>query len=98
MFRWLFKRRPPERRKVDISTTAYAEGGAEFAIRILDISAHGFCITRPKAADEGCQLSIMVPDYGEVVGRVIWTKDDRCGGRFLAPIPIDKLKLTPARV
>jgi hypothetical protein len=96
VFKWLFKRRPPERRKVDIATMAHDASGPEFAIRIVNLSAHGFRVKGSDRFSEGSQLSIMLPGYGEVVGRVIWVIGEECGGMFLTPIPIDKLQLTDA--
>jgi hypothetical protein len=96
MFKWLFKRRPPERRKVDIATTAHDDGGPEFQVRFVNLSAHGFRLKGSDRFREGSHLSIMLPGYGEVVGRVIWVIGEECGGMFLTPIPIDRLQFIDA--
>lgn len=98
MFKWLFKRRPPERRKADIATTAHDSSGPEFSVRLVNLSAHGFRVKGSDRFREGSQLSIMLPGHGEVVGVVIWVIGDECGGKFLSPIPIDDVQLTDAAV
>ena len=93
MFKWLFKRRPPDRRTVDIATTAQEANGFELQVRFVNLSARGFRLKGSDSFREDSQLSIMLPGYGEVVGRVVWVKSEECGGMFLTPIPIDEIRL-----
>jgi hypothetical protein len=97
MFRKLFNRRRSEpRRRFDIVTTVHEEGGPERRLRIVSLSARGFRLQGCDDFREGAKLSILLPGYGEVAGRVVWVAGDECGGIFQTPIPIDELKLTDA--
>jgi hypothetical protein len=95
MFKSLFKRRRAEtRRNVDIATTVRDPGGTEQRVRIVSLSARGFRLSGCAGIDEGASLTILLPGYGEVGGRVVWTAGDECGGILQSPIPIDDIALT----
>jgi len=95
MFKGLFKRRRAEwRRNFDIGTSAREAGGDELRVRIISLSARGFRLRGSAHLQEGAQLAIMLPGYGEVFGRVVWVAGDECGGILQEPIPIDKIELT----
>jgi hypothetical protein len=99
MFRKLFDRRRTEPRwRFDIGTTAHEAGGPEIRIRIVSLSTRGFRLKGGDGFREGAELSILLPGYGEVVGRVVWVAGDECGGILQNPIPIDELQLTETEV
>ena len=85
--------RLPERRNFDIGTTAREANGPELQVRIVNLTAHGFCALGSDRFREGSHLLIILPGYGEAVGRVVWVTGEECGGIFLSPIPFDELQL-----
>ena len=85
--------RLPERRDLDIETTAHETNGPELQVRIVNLTARGFCALGSDRFREGSHLLIMLPGYGEAVGRVVWVTGEACGGIFLSPIPFDGLQL-----
>ena len=92
MFKRLFKRRRAEkRRSFDIATTVRDAAGAELRMRIVSLSARGFRLKGCAGLGEGTLLRILLPGYGEVGGRVVWTAGDECGGILQTPIPIDDI-------
>ena len=95
MFKHLFNRRRSEpRRNFDIGTTARIGDGVEVPVRIVSLSARGFRLKGCQAAQEDAQVAIILPGYGQVFGRVVWTAGDECGGILQSPIPIADIDLT----
>ena len=93
MFKRLFNRRRIERLSCDIGTTVREADGPEMQVRIVSLSDRGFRLKGSDSFHENSQLSIELPGYGRVVGRVVWTGEDECGGIFLTPIVVDQVRL-----
>jgi hypothetical protein len=92
--RWFNRRRAELRRNFDVATTARIADGNELPVRIVSLSARGFRLKGCEPAREGAQLSIILPGYGQVLGRVVWVAGNECGGILEKPIPIAEIELT----
>ena len=98
MLRRLFNRRRFERRSCDIGTTVREGDGPDFPVRLISLSDRGFRLKGSDAFREESRLSIDLPGYRRVVGRVVWTNEDECGGIFLTPIVMDQVRFAEITV
>lgn len=93
MLRRLFNRRRFERFNCDIGTTVREADGSDMQVRLISLSDRGFRLKGSNDFREGSQLAIELPGYRRVIGRVVWTSEDECGGVFLTPIAVDQVRL-----
>lgn len=62
--------------------TVYLDGGADFPIRIRNLSSGGLMAETTVAVTEGQKLSVDVKNVGKVAGHVAWTAPGRFGIAF----------------
>lgn len=63
-----------------------------FSAELIDISPGGAKLTSETPVKTGLTGQILLPDTGtSIYGAVCWTRDDRFGFRFVAPLPLATL-------
>lgn len=67
-------------------------GDVPFAAALLDISPGGAKLSSDTPVERGQTGQIMLPDTGTAIyGTICWTREDRFGFRFVAPLSLETL-------
>ena len=85
-----------ERKSVDEPVRLHPNAWSSLEVRLIDCSDTGFraeCEARVQKFDE---VTLELPELGPVKASVAWARGHQFGARFIKPIPIDRVPLTPA--
>jgi hypothetical protein len=74
------------------ASASLRSGDARIAVDILDISPGGVKLRSDVTLHSGQAGSVLLPEIDAVAfGMICWTRDDRAGFRFCAPLPLMSL-------
>ena len=88
--------RQGERKAVDEPVRLHPNEWSSLEVRLIDCSETGFraeCEARVRKFDE---VTLELPGLGPAEASVAWSSGREFGARFITPIPIDQVPLTPA--
>jgi hypothetical protein len=88
--------RDRDRKAVDQPVRLHPNAWSSLEVRLIDCSETGFrahCEARVCKYDE---VTLELPELGAIKASVAWASGQEFGARFLAPIPIERVPLTPA--
>lgn len=88
--------RQGERKAVDEPVRLHPNQWSSLEVRLIDCSDTGFraeCEARVRKFDE---VTLELPGLGPVKASVAWSNGREFGARFIKPIPIEQVPLTPA--
>ena len=84
------EKRRVQRDKVSYRTVAWQDGGAPFAMEIINISACGLMAEAKPDLDVGSELIVDLPIVGKYRAQVIWAISGRFGCRFPSVVGLEK--------
>ena len=88
--------RKGERKAVDEPVRLHPNAWSSLEVRLIDCSETGFraeCEARVCKYDE---VTLELPELGPVKASVAWSQGHEFGARFITPISLDQVPLTPA--
>lgn len=78
-------RRSDPRYPVDLPARLVVEEGQPEAVRLIDLSRHGFRVAEARSLPAGQPVRLEVDGWPRLVGRVIWCDAGRIGCRIDTP-------------
>lgn len=63
-------------------------------VHVLDLSGEGFGATCSGRISRGHMVTLQVPEIGLVPARVMWTRAERFGAKFLRPFDLRRCRWT----
>ena len=88
--------RKADRKAVDEAVRLHPNAWSSLEVRLIDCSEAGFraeCEARVRKFDE---VTLELPEVGPVKASVAWSSGREFGARFMKPIALDQVPLTPA--
>ena len=87
--------RKGDRKAVDEPVRLHPNAWSSLEVRLIDYSETGFRAESEARVSKFNEVTLELPGLGPVKASVAWSRGHEFGARFIQPIPVDKVELSP---